>query len=60
MEPTVEIAAGKLRGSTQAGICAFKGIPYAVPPVGTHRFMPPRPPEPWAGTRETGRPTEGL
>ena len=52
MEPTVEIAAGKLRGSTQAGICAFKGIPYAVPPVGTHRFMPPRPPEPWAGTRD--------
>src|SRR5947208_5061220 len=52
MEPIVEIASGKLRGSTQAGICAFKGIPYAAPPVGANRFMPPRPAEPWAGLRD--------
>jgi len=27
LAPTVEIAAGKLRGASSAGICSFKGIP---------------------------------
>jgi len=32
-------------------VAAFKGIPYAVPPFGANRLLPPRPLEPWVGTR---------
>src|SRR5580692_8591062 len=50
--PMVEISSGKLRGTIIEGVAAFKAVPYAAPPTGAHRFMPPRPPEPWAGVRD--------
>src|SRR4029077_6311301 len=31
---------------------AFRGIPYAAPPVGSLRWQPPQSPLPWAGTRD--------
>ena len=50
--PLVEISSGTLRGTIIEGVAAFKAIPYAAPPTGTHRFLPPREAEPWPGVRD--------
>lgn len=34
------------------GITTFRAVPYAAPPVGKLRFMPPADPEPWEGVRD--------
>ena len=52
----VTIPAGTLRGSTSEGIVTFLGVPYAAPPVGSHRFMPPQPVLAWDGAREATSP----
>ena len=49
--PEVRTAAGVLRGSREAGLAVFRGIPYAEPPVGALRFAAPRPVRGWAGVR---------
>ena len=43
--------AGKVEGSYQDGIYVFKGIPFAAPPVGELRWLPPQPVKPWQGVR---------
>lgn len=45
----VETLLGKLAGSEKDGVHVFKNIPYALPPVGEHRWQPPQDPWPWAG-----------
>lgn len=50
--PIAEISTGKLRGAMIEGVAAFKAIPYGAPTSGENRFMPPRPPAPWAGERD--------
>jgi para-nitrobenzyl esterase len=41
---------GKISGVTLgSGVRAFKGIPFAAPPIGDLRWKPPQPPEPWKG-----------
>ena len=40
--PVVDAPAGKVEGSEVKGSRAFKGIPYAAPPVGKLRWAPHR------------------
>jgi para-nitrobenzyl esterase len=49
----VETTSGKIRGTADRGVNVFKGIPYAAPPVGAGRFMPPRKPAAWTAVRDT-------
>ena len=56
MELTVKTTAGLVQGATaRDGVLAFRGIPFAAPPVGTMRFKPPARPASWDGTRDCTR-----
>lgn len=48
--PVVTLAAGKVQGSG-TDILAFRGIPYAKPPVGALRWTAPTDADPWTTTR---------
>lgn len=50
--PKVSTPHGALLGETIDGVAVFKGIPYAAPPFGPNRFLPPQPIEPWDGVRD--------
>ena len=42
---------GKIEGTYLDGLYIFKGVPYATPPVGNLRWVPPQPNESWDGVR---------
>ena len=54
--PIVNTTSGKLRGSAQGKVKAFKGIPYGAATNGNGdgagRFMPPAKVQPWTGVRD--------
>ncbi|HPK71088.1 MAG TPA: carboxylesterase family protein [Vicinamibacterales bacterium] len=49
----IRVTGGLVRGAAGArpGIAAYKGIPFAAPPVGDRRWKPPAPVVPWTGVR---------
>ncbi|KAM8965048.1 neuroligin-3 isoform 4-T5 [Sarcophilus harrisii] len=56
--PTVNTHFGKLRGSRVplpseilGPVDQYLGVPYAAPPIGEKRFLPPEPPPSWSGIR---------
>jgi len=52
MNNVVETASGKVSGTVEDGIIAFRTIPYAASTAGANRFLPPQPPAPWVGMRD--------
>jgi len=64
MDPIVETTHGKLEGSQRGAdranqadqaYQAYRGIPFAMPPIGELRFRAPVLPEPWGGVRDATR-----
>ena len=53
--PTATIDTGTLRGTQADGVTAFKGVPFAAPPVGALRWRAPQPAATWRGTRDASR-----
>jgi para-nitrobenzyl esterase len=51
-DPTVRIDGGSVRGVVVGTGYAFRGLPYAAPPVGKFRWRPPREPADWQGVRD--------
>jgi|GEM_PF-5610465 len=41
--PIVKTPAGAVEGQMEGDLRVFKGIPYALPPVGSRRWRPPSP-----------------
>lgn len=55
-EPIVHVSGGMIRGVEQApAAAAFKGIPFAQPPVGDLRWREPQPVVGWKGVRDATR-----
>lgn len=48
----VQTKYGKVEGLEKDGVQIWRGVPFAKPPVGELRFMPPQPPEAWEGVRD--------
>lgn len=51
-DETALTTSGPVRGVRGGGAVAFRGIPYAAPPVGPLRFRPPVAADGWAGVRD--------
>ncbi len=54
--PVAHFPAGDARGMRVGDLCVFRGLPYALPPVGERRWRPPAPMLRWAGLRDALRP----
>jgi para-nitrobenzyl esterase len=46
---------GPVQGAAAGDVIAFKGIPYAQPPVGALRWRAPQPVQPWKTARDATR-----
>jgi para-nitrobenzyl esterase len=48
----VQTTCGAVRGMERDGVAVWRGVPYAEPPVGALRCLPPMPPHAWTGERD--------
>ena len=48
----VKVDTGRVKGVVNNGVAAFKGVPFAAPPVGALRWKAPQPAPDWKGVRE--------
>ncbi|XOV87507.1 MAG: carboxylesterase/lipase family protein [Pseudomonadota bacterium] len=55
MSIVASTTSGPVEGRDKDGVLLFAGIPYAAPPVGIRRFLPPVAPEPWSDVRPAKR-----
>ncbi|HXW86967.1 MAG TPA: carboxylesterase family protein [Streptosporangiaceae bacterium] len=53
--PLATTTLGIVRGCVEDGLCVFRGVPYAAPPVGPARWQAARPHPGWAGVRDATR-----
>ncbi len=51
VQSILTIASGAIAG-TAGAVRAYRGVPYAAPPVGALRWRPPQPVVPWDGVRD--------
>jgi para-nitrobenzyl esterase len=51
LEPLVKVETGSLQGSVEGALRVFRGIPFAAPPLGALRWLPPQPAANWSGRR---------
>lgn len=53
-DDTIRVTGGLISGAAdaQSGVIAYKGIPFAAPPVGNLRWKAPQPVIPWAGIKK--------
>jgi para-nitrobenzyl esterase len=51
----VQLSGGAIAGVEEEGVVAFRGIPYAKPPIGNLRFAPPEPVEAWSDVFDASR-----
>ena len=56
--PPVRVETGLVAGSAtkDPNVTAFRGLPYAAPPVGDLRWRAPEPPKAWDGVRPADKP----
>jgi para-nitrobenzyl esterase len=50
--PVVDAPTGRMEGVQDGQIRVFRGLPYALPPVGPARWTAPQAPQPWSGVRD--------
>ena len=58
--PIVQTPYGAVQGTSDQGVFAFRGIPFAQPPIGALRFAPAQPARSWSGTIDGSKFADGC